>query len=70
MSAAITIDQPEIARAESMREIAEHVHPVLAQAYRRRAAELTLGAWVRALREAPVEIDEFTPSARAVRAAA
>ncbi|HEX5616509.1 MAG TPA: hypothetical protein VFZ83_15245, partial [Acidimicrobiia bacterium] len=70
MSAVTAIAQPQtdersqiftpIARAESLRSIAAHVHPVLAQAYQRRAAELTFGAWVHALRVAPVEIDEFT----------
>ena len=80
MAALATIDQPPtdrlapviapLARAEGLRDIAEHVHPLVANAYRRRAAELTFTAWVGALRAAPVEIDQFTRTARRVRAAA
>jgi hypothetical protein len=34
--------------------------PVLAMAYRRRAAELSFEAWLQAIREGPVEVDRFT----------
>jgi hypothetical protein len=59
-----------LARAEHLRDIAAQVHPLVATAYRRRAAELTFGAWVQALRVAPVDIDQFTRSVRTLRAAA
>jgi hypothetical protein len=41
-----------LARARSLRDEAQHVNPVLASAYRRRAAELRLEAWARAGRSA------------------
>lgn len=41
-----------LARARSLRDEAQHVNPVLASAYRRRAAELRLEAWARAGRTA------------------
>lgn len=41
-----------LARARSLRDEAHHVNPVLASAYRRRAAELRLEAWARAGRTA------------------
>lgn len=37
-------------RAESLREIADTMHELVAQAYRRRAAELELEAWLCELR--------------------
>jgi hypothetical protein len=43
-------------RARRLRHNAEHLHPLVATAYRRRAAELTVAAWVGAIRageEAP-----------------
>lgn len=49
-----------IRRARNLRAQARHVHPVLAASYRRRAAELSLEAWLRAIRSGPVEIDDFT----------
>jgi hypothetical protein len=54
-----------LARARSLRTQAKHVNPVLAEAYLRRAAELSLEAWVRAVRSAPVEIDDVVSSAAA-----
>jgi len=54
-----------LARARSLRAQAKHVNPVLAEAYLRRAAELSLEAWVRAVRSAPVEIDEVVTAAAA-----
>jgi hypothetical protein len=36
-------------RSRRLRHEAEHVHPVLAQAYRRRAAEIELVTWVRSV---------------------
>ena len=47
-----------LARAEGHRAVATSVHPVLAGAYLRRAAELRLAAWLRAARSAPLDIDE------------
>lgn len=41
-----------LARARSLRDEAQRVNPVLASAYRRRAAELRLEAWARAGRTA------------------
>jgi len=37
-------------RARRLRRSAEHLHPLVAAAYRRRAAELTVAAWVGAIR--------------------
>lgn len=54
-----------LARARSLRTQAKHVNPVLAEAYLRRAAELSLEAWVRAVRSAPVEIDDVVTSVAA-----
>jgi hypothetical protein len=36
-------------RSHHLRRQAEIVHPVLAQAYRRRAAEIELASWVRSV---------------------
>jgi hypothetical protein len=36
-------------RNQQLRRQAESVHPVLAQAYRRRAAEIELATWVRSV---------------------
>jgi hypothetical protein len=47
-----------LARARSLRAQAKRVNPVLADAYMRRAAELSLEAWVRAVRANPVDIDD------------
>jgi hypothetical protein len=46
-------------RARSLRAQSSRVGPVLGVTYRRRAAELSLAAWLHALRSAPVEVDEF-----------
>lgn len=54
-----------LARGRSLRTQAKHVNPVLAEAYLRRAAELSLQAWVRAVRSAPVEIDDVVAGAAA-----
>jgi hypothetical protein len=48
-----------VGRARSLRAQAGRLDPVLAVAYRRRAAELSFEAWLRAIREAPVEVDRF-----------
>jgi hypothetical protein len=51
-----------LARARSLRAQSQHVNPVLADAYLRRSAELSLEAWLRAARRAAadVDIDTFT----------
>jgi hypothetical protein len=46
-----------LARAESLDAGSRHVHPMVATAYRRRAAELKFAAWLGALRTAPVPVD-------------
>jgi hypothetical protein len=48
-----------VGRALSLRVQAGRLDPVLAMAYRRRAAELSFEAWLQAIREAPVEVDRF-----------
>jgi hypothetical protein len=48
-----------VGRARSLRVQAGRLDPVLALAYRRRAAELSFEAWLQALRDAPVEVDRF-----------
>ncbi len=48
-----------VGRARSLRAQAGRLDPVLAVAYRRRAAELSFEAWLQAIREAPVEVDRF-----------
>ena len=48
-----------LAQAQSHRAVAKDVNPVLASAYLRRAAELRLTAWARAVRSAPVDIDDL-----------
>ncbi|HET6833945.1 MAG TPA: hypothetical protein VFH30_08745 [Acidimicrobiales bacterium] len=49
-----------VGRARSLRVQAGRLDPVLAVAYRRRAAELSFEAWLQAIREAPVEVDRFS----------
>ena len=49
-----------VGRARSLRAQAGRLDPVLAMAYRRRAAALSFEAWLQAIREAPVEVDRFT----------
>jgi hypothetical protein len=49
-----------VCRARSLRAQARRLDPVLAVAYRRRAAELSFEAWLQAIREAPVEVDRFS----------
>jgi hypothetical protein len=48
-----------VGRARSLRAQAARLDPVLAMAYRRRAAELSFEAWLQAIRDAPVEVDRF-----------
>jgi hypothetical protein len=61
---AATIDQPTslLARARSLRAQSQQVHPLLAAAYRRRSAELSMEAWLRVVKgtPAPADIDDFT----------
>jgi hypothetical protein len=45
-------------RARRLRRNAKHLHPMVATAYRRRAAELTVAAWVGAVRSG---VDEPPP---------
>jgi hypothetical protein len=47
-----------LARAQSLRVQAKHVNPIVADAYRRRAAELQLAAWAWTARSAQVDIDD------------
>jgi hypothetical protein len=49
-------------RAEQLRDQADHLDPVLATTYRRRAAELELEAWANEVRSMR-PIDEITPVA-------
>lgn len=49
-----------LARARSLRARAPYVHPVVAEAYLRRAAELRLEAWARVVRSGPLEIDDVS----------
>jgi hypothetical protein len=46
-----------LARARTLRTQARRVNPVLADAYLRRAAELSLEAWARAVHHEPVPVD-------------
>ncbi len=46
-----------LARARTLRVQARKVNPVLADAYLRRAAELSLEAWARAVHHEPVTVD-------------
>jgi hypothetical protein len=46
-----------LARARTLRTQARKVNPVLADAYIRRAAELSLEAWARAAQTRPVTVD-------------
>lgn len=46
-------------RSRRLRHQADRIHPVLAQAYRRRAAELELATWVRAVVSAPGPVDDL-----------
>ena len=48
-----------VGRARSLRVQAGRLDPVLAVAYRRRAAELSFEAGLQAIREAPVDVDRF-----------
>ena len=58
-SDATTRPLPLVGRARSLRVQAGRLDPVLAVAYRRRAAELSFETWLQAIREAPVEVDRF-----------
>jgi hypothetical protein len=57
-----------VARARSLRVQAAHVNPVLADAYRRRAAELQMEAWARAARRERVSPDDYATPAVTVAA--
>jgi hypothetical protein len=46
-----------LARARTLRAQARTINPVLADAYRRRAAELSLEAWARAVHDEPVTVE-------------
>ena len=46
-----------LARARALRSQASRVNPVLADAYLRRAAELSLEAWARAVHRDEVSVD-------------
>ena len=46
-------------RARVLRAHAQRANPLLSGAYLRRAAELSLEAWVRAIDSAPIKIDDF-----------
>jgi len=46
-----------LARAESLDHGARTTHPMVANAYRRRAAELKFAAWLGALKTGPVSVD-------------
>jgi hypothetical protein len=52
-SAVVTL----LARAESLDAGARTTHPMVATAYRRRAAELKFAAWLGALKTGPVSVD-------------
>ena len=47
------------ARSRRLRHNAHTIHPLVAQAYRRRAAELELMAWVRTVVSSPVPVEEL-----------
>jgi hypothetical protein len=47
-----------LARAESLGSGARATHPMVATAYRRRAAELKFAAWLGALQTGPVSVDD------------
>jgi hypothetical protein len=49
-----------LARARSLRAQSQQVNPVLAEAYLRRSAELSLEAWLLSIHGTPTPIDEFT----------
>jgi hypothetical protein len=53
-----------LARARTLRIQARKVNPVLADAYLRRAAELSLEAWARAVHHEPIPV-ETIPAASA-----
>ena len=52
-SAVVTL----LARAESLDHGARTTHPMVANAYRRRAAELKFAAWLGALKTGPASVD-------------
>lgn len=47
-----------LAQARMLRKQARRSNPVLAEAYLRRAAELSLEAWSRAVRSGPVAVED------------
>jgi hypothetical protein len=58
-SVATTKPVSPVGRARGLGIQAGRLDPVLAVAYRRRAAELSFEAWLQAIRGAPVEVDRF-----------
>lgn len=49
-------------RSHRLRRQAECIHPVLAQAYRRRAAEIELATWVRSVVTSTAPTEELAPA--------
>lgn len=49
-------------RARRLRSQAVSLHPLLAQAYRRRAAELDLQAWLEAVWNPPIDLGDTPPT--------
>ena len=54
-----TRQQTSNRRSDRLRQEAAAVHPVLAQAYRRRAAEIELATWVRTVVTSPGPVEEL-----------
>jgi hypothetical protein len=54
-----------LARARTLRIQARKVNPVLADAYLRRAAELSLEAWAQAVHHEPYPVDTVTAASAA-----
>ena len=48
-----------LARARSLQAQSARVNPLVAGAYRRRAAELRMEAWARAARRSPAPLDAY-----------
>jgi hypothetical protein len=55
-----------LAQARMLRKQARRSNPVLADAYLRRAAELSLEAWSRAVRGGPVAVEDVHSAVTAV----
>lgn len=52
-----------LARARSLQIQSAHVNPLVAGAYRRRAAELRMEAWARAARRSPAPLEDYASPA-------